>query len=323
MKMTKNFLVFALTVTLVFSGVLLAIESGGEGYSMGGILWGDINGDGRITSDDATALAQYLLNPCRLGNCNRINKRAADVNMDGRIDVADVVLIARALVGHRVTLGPAPTPIPTPTPRPTPTPIPLLNMSYRIFVNPDGGEANVSRAINVLDYIKPGFRNNLNVNLIRQSINLSNDLNMIDGCSVPENNAICDPRRCGGLLNQNGSNCHTRPHHRSAGHLMGLFSESNTNTFRFVNYRICRFDSNANPPHFEVAGLAVHGGNDMIVSLTYDFTKHLVFTAHEISHLLGARDDRCRPGEACVMNGLSFDEWCDTCLKDIASFGAK
>ena len=53
------------------------------------IIWGDVNGDGVVTQDDATLLDSY-----NLGNISSIpNELAADVNGDGSITTADVALI--------------------------------------------------------------------------------------------------------------------------------------------------------------------------------------------------------------------------------------
>ncbi|MCL2225857.1 MAG: dockerin type I domain-containing protein [Defluviitaleaceae bacterium] len=68
----------------------------------GGILIGDANNDGRITSADATRIAQYVTGQ----NLEDFNRRAADINVDGMIEPFDVTLLARWLAGHNVVAGP-------------------------------------------------------------------------------------------------------------------------------------------------------------------------------------------------------------------------
>ncbi|MCL2577069.1 MAG: S8 family serine peptidase [Defluviitaleaceae bacterium] len=62
---------------------------------------GSVNGNGRVTSSDATQLARWLA-----GHNITINLRAADINCDGDITSADLTRLARALVGQYTTLCP-------------------------------------------------------------------------------------------------------------------------------------------------------------------------------------------------------------------------
>ena len=61
-----------------------------------GKLYGDINGDGQITIDDATTLQKYIVKMVDLDDDAKI---CADVNGDGRISVMDVTFIQRYLAG--------------------------------------------------------------------------------------------------------------------------------------------------------------------------------------------------------------------------------
>ncbi|MCL2171585.1 MAG: hypothetical protein FWB71_05470, partial [Defluviitaleaceae bacterium] len=74
---------------------------------------GDINNDGAITSRDTTILAIFLhenggainIMTCWIPEFSAImHPRAADINEDGYICFADVILLARWLVGHNVTI---------------------------------------------------------------------------------------------------------------------------------------------------------------------------------------------------------------------------
>ncbi|MCL2578294.1 MAG: hypothetical protein FWE27_09675 [Defluviitaleaceae bacterium] len=74
--------------------------------------------------------------------------------------------------------------------------------------------------------------------------------------------------------------------------------------------------------HSNVDGLASSNNMDMIVAFTKDdedFRKWI--TAHEISHLLGAPDNRCTPHDECVMRYTteSDDRWCANCINAIRS----
>ncbi|MCL2225144.1 MAG: dockerin type I domain-containing protein [Defluviitaleaceae bacterium] len=67
------------------------------------VRMGDINGDGRVTSADATLLARYIA-----GQDVTIDRRAANITCcpHGTIGVADLIRLARVLVGHFPTLCP-------------------------------------------------------------------------------------------------------------------------------------------------------------------------------------------------------------------------
>ncbi|MEG1547285.1 MAG: SpoIID/LytB domain-containing protein [Clostridia bacterium] len=58
------------------------------------ILYGDINGDGQITTDDMDALMQHLLNARRLTGAYLL---AADINHDGTVDAIDALRLQKHL----------------------------------------------------------------------------------------------------------------------------------------------------------------------------------------------------------------------------------
>lgn len=60
------------------------------------LIAGDVNGDGRITIADAVLIQWVLLNP---EGCGAEQKDAADVNGDGRVTGEDVAELCRAIVG--------------------------------------------------------------------------------------------------------------------------------------------------------------------------------------------------------------------------------
>lgn len=72
----------------------------GGGINVESVIYGDLNGDGKITSSDAVILAQYLAEWSVT-----IDLKAADVNGDGEITSSDAVLLAQYLAEWNVTLG--------------------------------------------------------------------------------------------------------------------------------------------------------------------------------------------------------------------------
>ena len=60
----------------------------------GAVLWGDANGDGAVTKEDAQAALKAELQIQEVAN-----KTAADVSGDGRIDSNDAVLIGQYVKG--------------------------------------------------------------------------------------------------------------------------------------------------------------------------------------------------------------------------------
>jgi hypothetical protein len=61
-------------------------------------ILGNVYGDDRITSADATMIARYLV-----GQEVDICLFSADINGDGEVTIADIILLARWLVGHNVS----------------------------------------------------------------------------------------------------------------------------------------------------------------------------------------------------------------------------
>ena len=152
-----------------------------------------------------------------------------------------------------------------------------------------------------------------------QTLQSSAFLNMRPGCNFLEWYSNCVTQECGQHFN--GSDCHAR-HHRSADYFLDMLQPSSMNTFRFVDYNICRYNSNS-ARHARIEGLADSvGGRDMIVSLATNIMTREAVTAHEISHLLGAHDGRCVPSDAeCVMRGArTSNRWCSRCKADIIAY---
>ena len=275
---------------------------------------GDVNNDGRLTSLDAEFVARLVVNPDTLiFNGVRLYRDAADVNNDGVLMMGDATHLLQSILGYNVQMY-------------------RLNMNYRILVNSAGGQSAERRAIEIMDGVgttkgvETIFREEFNINLIRQSSGISSALNMKSGCLVSGNNAICMlPERnpnpppanlpgCGTSLT--GTDCRDR-HHRSASYFVRQESLNTINTFRFVNYRLCA-EATSTQPHEEVEGLAesVSSGNriNMVVSLAISDSNQRQTTAHEISHLLGIRGHDCDASYSCVMavplHLRAVDSWC-------------
>ena len=56
------------------------------------IIYGDVNGDGEVTAKDRLSLTKYIQDPSE-----EIDKEAADLNLDGKIDVVDLIILTKHL----------------------------------------------------------------------------------------------------------------------------------------------------------------------------------------------------------------------------------
>ena len=66
------------------------------------VLWGDVNGDGKITTDDATAVQKYSID---MPVDEIFNKDVADVNADGRVSILDVTCIQKYVAEFKEGTG--------------------------------------------------------------------------------------------------------------------------------------------------------------------------------------------------------------------------
>ena len=60
------------------------------GYEQKEILYGDVNGDGVVTAKDRLALTKYIQN-----QDEKIDVKAADLNLDGKIDIVDLMILKK------------------------------------------------------------------------------------------------------------------------------------------------------------------------------------------------------------------------------------
>lgn len=93
-KMVFTLLALSLTMALALSSVL-AVSAADE------IVYGDVNGDGKINNRDLGVLQQNLN-----GYENAIDEEAADVTHDGKINNRDLGLLQQYLNGYDVDLQP-------------------------------------------------------------------------------------------------------------------------------------------------------------------------------------------------------------------------
>jgi len=61
------------------------------------LIYGDLNGDGRVNSTDYTLLKRYLLGAIQTFPYER-GIKAADLNLDGRINSTDYTVLKRYLL---------------------------------------------------------------------------------------------------------------------------------------------------------------------------------------------------------------------------------
>ena len=186
-------------------------------------------------------------------------------------------------------------------------------LNYRLHAN---STAVGAKGQAVMDQIAaPLFRSNFNINIVRQSTSTVAALN--HGCPRNACNTTCGPLR----------NCATT-HHRSANRLLNVNRVSGTTTFRFVDFPMCLYMPLMNenhPTHIPgvFTGPRVGEGRDMVIQITATYLNRTVI--HEITHLFGAEDNRCTPGQEarCVMNRYTddniFNMWCDSCANIIRS----
>jgi len=66
------------------------------------IVYGDFNGDGRVTNVDLVTISQHLVGDIQLSGANL---QSADVTNDGKVDVADLALMKQFIMGDYVVLG--------------------------------------------------------------------------------------------------------------------------------------------------------------------------------------------------------------------------
>jgi len=183
-----------------------------------------------------------------------------------------------------------------------------INLTYDFIRNTGFPSTGNSTPQAIMDNVKPAFQQLYRIDLRRGTGLSTSALNQRSGCTRPNNigcNATCAPV----------SQCIAR-HHRASHHFIGVLPGTrNRLAFRFVDYGLCA----ANAGHVDnVGGVANRLGNDMIITIARGSAAARRFAAHEISHIFGAWDGFCTPGQTCVMNeSPRYYLWCNNCASHI------
>ena len=61
------------------------------------VIYGDIDGDSKISVVDLLYLKKYILGDMAL---KAVNKEAADISKDGKVDVVDLLLLKKQLLNE-------------------------------------------------------------------------------------------------------------------------------------------------------------------------------------------------------------------------------
>ena len=83
--------------TTFATGDKVTVKNGMEEKSFEILIYGDINGDGKIDKLDALAILREYYN---YANYEGVYKEASDINKDGKIDKLDVLAVLRDYYGY-------------------------------------------------------------------------------------------------------------------------------------------------------------------------------------------------------------------------------
>ena len=81
----------------IVTGDKIKITSGNESKEITAVIYGDSNGDGKITIKDIILIQRNILGYTKLVGAY---KEAGDVNKDGKITIKDIILIQRNILGY-------------------------------------------------------------------------------------------------------------------------------------------------------------------------------------------------------------------------------
>jgi len=191
-----------------------------------------------------------------------------------------------------------------------------LHIPYEIYVS---SHVAIAQAQEIMRQVKPAFNNTFRINFVHHLTRATQTMNprlTTIQCVNPHFDGTCTPR-CGSAVN--GSDCYDY-HHRSAWHALRqrYAGSGNRRVIRFVGHRMCF--PGGSTGHMQVEGLAYRGRLDAVVTLWHSRLP-LIATAHEISHILGARcGSWCTPNQLCPMNGSAHNIWCQGCSATIMGY---
>ena len=81
----------------IVTGDKIKITSGNESVTVNAVIYGDANGDGKITIKDLLKVQKTILGYSKLTGAY---KEAADVNRDGKITIKDLLKIQKSILGY-------------------------------------------------------------------------------------------------------------------------------------------------------------------------------------------------------------------------------
>ena len=83
------------------TGDILTIKSGSETRTLRIVIYGDANGDGKVSAVDYVKIKNYIMSSDSLNGSYKI---AADVNKDGVVSAVDYVNIKNYIMGNSSVL---------------------------------------------------------------------------------------------------------------------------------------------------------------------------------------------------------------------------
>ena len=110
-------------------------------------ILGDVNNDGKITSQDYILVRRHIMNLSRLSTAE---EKCADMNNDNIINSLDYILIRKTIMGNiKPTIAPTPTVTPTPIPTvaPTPTSVPSNIKAEKIELSRTSGNVRTTKSL--------------------------------------------------------------------------------------------------------------------------------------------------------------------------------
>ena len=190
--------------------------------------------------------------------------------------------------------------------------IPKATIRYQLLVN---SNITLNTARGWMNTIKPAFLSTFGVDLVEHSGSSTTELDEKPGCqwTTPPNN-FCVYMPSNPSLSCGPFDRCSQDHHKSL-HKFLLVNQRNDaiKVFRFVDFKLCSYYPDDGSHASKIGGFAFLD-SDMIV--TSILGSPLRNAAHEISHLLGARDTDetpCTPNQTCMMNydHDTYQLWCN------------
>lgn len=87
--------------TILGTGDIVTIKSGNDTKTFRIVIYGDVNGDGKVTAQDYVKIKNYIMSSTELSGSYKL---AADVNNDGSITAVDYVNIKNYIMGNNSVL---------------------------------------------------------------------------------------------------------------------------------------------------------------------------------------------------------------------------